>query len=225
MFDRCRGWRRQLTRRADGTLPIKQWGALEDHLTRCPCCRANDEADRALREVCNLHSGLLSTEAADAFDDRVLAALKAPATPAMTLFLHLAGPWRHLAARVRALPFTFLMQLGGSALVAASLTTICLMSALHPTASSPVRPPIALEAPAMSTADRNDPPVSLDWLLQSPSPRAALLWTTPVSVRDRHPASHGLLRHPENTRMPLEPPFKTPVQREHHGEPPTSASG
>src|SRR5215472_8695623 len=97
MFNRCRRWRALLTRRADGRLTLQELGALEDHLALCPCCRSADEADRALRDVCNLHIAVLDGSASRAFDDRVVADLKA--SPARIVQMRLTQFCRQWQAR------------------------------------------------------------------------------------------------------------------------------
>src|SRR5436309_1004237 len=118
MFDRCRVWRQQLSRRADGSLPPARWGALEDHLAQCASCSAAAEADRAMQEVLSRHMGLLSQTQADAFDTRVLQAV-ALAPPGGG---HLARLRRAVQNRWNAMPLTFFSQIASGALVAASLT-------------------------------------------------------------------------------------------------------
>ncbi|HZO91392.1 MAG TPA: zf-HC2 domain-containing protein [Chthonomonadaceae bacterium] len=182
MSDRCRFWRRQLSRLADDTLPMAQRSALEDHLARCPRCRAAEEADRALREALRAQREALDATAANRFDNRVLVALRRSAVPSSP-----AGPallprllWVHL--RLNVLPLEYLSQIACGALVAALLTALCLTSALHPASSGTTGP----DSPArggLITVERNEPPVPLESLLQSPSPRAALLWTAPSAPR------------------------------------------
>lgn len=174
MFDLCRRWRRMLSEHADGTLPPAQWSRLEQHLTRCKrCCQAY-EADTALRGVLGIHTGLIDSRSARVFDDRVVAALTE------TRSLSSAGDsfwgWmqRWTQARWQALPFTFLTQVAGGGLVAASVTMLCLLSSLH--ARGPVEAPPGDSNAAVIT--RNEPPVPLESLLRNPAPRAALLWTS-----------------------------------------------
>lgn len=174
MFDLCRGWRRKLSQHADGTLPPAQRHKLENHLARCMRCREVFEADTALREVLGVHDGLLDTQAAHAFDDRVVAALRDTGAVSASggSFFALAQRW--LETRWAALPFPFLTQVAGGGLVAASVTMFCLLSALHPHGAV-ARP--SGKAALVSSA-RNEPPVPLESLLRSPAPRAALLWTS-----------------------------------------------
>lgn len=194
MFDRCRRWRRLLSQRAEGTLSDAQWIALEKHIGRCPRCRQADEADRALSDVMGMHTGLLDPRSAQAFNDRVVTALRTTGFPAPrgSSPLRLARQWAR--SRWQTMPFSFLTQVAGGGLVAASVTMLFLLSSLH--ARSPVTP--RLETPevrAALSAARNEPPVPLESLLRSPSPRAALLWTAPGKEAGRRP---GASRVPRN---------------------------
>ncbi|HLV80069.1 MAG TPA: hypothetical protein VKT32_07280 [Chthonomonadaceae bacterium] len=173
MFDRCRGWRRKLSQRADGALPVKQWGALDDHLARCPQCRAVQNADSALRDVMGLHTGLLDREEARLFDNRVVAAWRAARSPLGLTRLGL----RWMRARWNALPLAFLSQVAGGALAAASLTALCLQSAAHSTA--PVLDTRPAAERSLLGSNSSQAPVPLEALLQSQTPRAALIWTPP----------------------------------------------
>ena len=184
MFDRCRVWRQELSRQTDGSLPLAQWGALENHLANCPSCRAAAEADHALHEILSCHTGLLSPQQADAFDTRVLKALTPPAQNGLRASL--ARLLRTAQARWNAMPLTFFSQIASGALVAASVTVVCVFSALRPAA--PIeRSGVDSENTAALHAAYNEPPVPLETLLEHPSPRAALLWTTPSSTRLRSP--------------------------------------
>lgn len=187
MFDRCRRWRQMLTQRAEGKLPDAQWIALEQHLACCARCRQSEDADRALRDALGRHPGMLETSAANAFDDRVLAALRetepvipTPARPALPAGQGIPPRWQ------AAHPFSYLTQVAGGGLVAASVTMLVLLSSLH--ARSPVAPRLDTpEVRAALSAARNEPPVPLESLLRSPAPRAALLWTAPGKEADRPP--------------------------------------
>jgi anti-sigma factor RsiW len=182
MFDRCRVWRNKLTRLMEGSLPLNEWALLEEHLNRCSRCRQAQEADRSLREICRLHTGLPSKASARAFDDRVVTALRSPASPAFSLTGWLGAPGAQMRARWSGLSFEFLTQLAGGALLAASVTAVCLLSALHPTESARSAAP---PETSLTATVQNGPPVPLETLLQSASPRAALLWRTPSTVRHR----------------------------------------
>lgn len=175
MFDRCRRWRKQMSRHADGTLPMAHWGALERHLSRCLRCRAAAEADRALRDVLGMHTGLLNDEAAEHFDNRVVAAVQSPARPAFAACAPQAAP--SSARRFRTFPSAFYVQIAGGALVAGAVMALCFHSALRPIASSPTNRGLTSQIQMLRV--RNELPVPLDSLLRSPTPRAALLWTTP----------------------------------------------
>jgi hypothetical protein len=175
MFERCRAWRRKISQKADGTLSLSEWGALEDHLARCKRCQAAYEADCARQEFLGMHTGTLPSVAARRFDEGVLSALRMPVaeTP---------------PAGYNLLSLRLLAQIMTSGLVAASVTALCLSSALHPAAGRENG-----ERGAFSTLQRNEPPIPLESLLQSPSPRAALMWTAPSPSHRRRivPASNG----------------------------------
>jgi hypothetical protein len=180
MFDPCRKWRHKLTLRDEGRLPVSQWGALEDHLACCPRCRVVQEADQALHDVLGISLSLRSQAENDAFDARVLAALRTPAMPPV----HPVHPAFSglLRLRMSALPFRFLSQMAGGTLVAASLTALCLSFSLRVPGIAPAsRSRTVALPPAMAT--RNEPPVPLETLLQTPTPRAALLWATPAEPK------------------------------------------
>jgi hypothetical protein len=178
-----------LSQRAEGNLPDAQWIVLEQHIACCARCRQADDADRALREVRIMHTGMLETSAADAFDDRILAALRETETVTPITAPNALPAGHGIPARWQtAHPFSYLTQVAGGGLVAASVTMLVLLSSLH--ARSPVAP--HLETPeirAALSAARNEPPVPLESLLRSPAPRAALLWTAPGKEADKRPKS------------------------------------
>jgi hypothetical protein len=196
---------------------MTQWGALEDHLARCPRCRAAEEADRALGSMLRAHTGLPDPGAAQCFDNRVLVALRATRTRTSAAALSPLACWqRGIRDCCRALPLSFLRQLAGGALVAASVTALLLLSALHPAGSSAMKAEDASARGAIS-ATRNEPPVPLESLLRSPSPRAALLWSTPsvrqsglFAPRRSLPAANVPAIHP--------PARRTQVPASYHGE-------
>jgi hypothetical protein len=175
MFERCRAWRRKISQQADGTLSLAEWGALEDHLARCKRCQAAHEADCARQEFLGMHTGTLPAVAARRFDEGVLAALRAPVSETRP-------------AGGGILSLRLLAQIVSSGLVAASVTALCLSSALHPAESRAQG-----ERDAFSTLRHNEPPIPLESLLQSPSPRAALMWTAPFPSHRRRfaPTSSG----------------------------------
>lgn len=177
MFDRCRRWRELLSRRADGALPMAQWGALEDHLARCPRCQAAAEADRIRESVLREHTGMLDAASAQCLDNRILADLRQQPASQPALLSYFTFPTR-MRAKHRQTSFGFLSQIIGGALVAASITALCLLSALQPT-GSPAASRERVARHALIAPERNELPVPLESLLRSPAPRAALLWTTP----------------------------------------------
>ena len=168
MFDRCRRWRHLLIRRADENLAPSQQHKLDTHLARCEGCRKRAEADATLRHVMGIHRELLDPTRAKALDDRIVAAMTS-LPPLATQNAGFGGARRLLSNR---LPFPFLGQLMAGGLVAASLTVVSLFGTLHP-AQSPVS-----NAPTQAITQQSEPPIPLEALLESPSPRAALLWRT-----------------------------------------------
>ena len=185
MFDPCIACRRRLAKRAEGKLPRSQWARLEAHLSQCASCRRIDEADRALHMA--LSMGMMSTErisydAAEAFDSRVIA--MARSRPEQGWLARFIG-WLLAGARGSAMLFT---QIAGGALVAATVTAACLWFAVQP------RPVMVKSSVVVSTHQtRNErwlhgPPAPLESLMDTPAPRAALLWTAP-SHEDREAAS------------------------------------
>lgn len=217
MFNRCRAWRRKLSLRADGALPIAQRGALEDHLARCPRCRAAEAADSALRSVLGIHTGMLDTEAARIFDQKVLTRVEAArAAAGRRSAWNTYRSWAQ--ARWNALPFAFFTQIAGGALVAASITALCLLPALHTGVSSD-EGKSGLRS-GYNTPANSEAPEPLEALLQSQKPRAALLWRTRTLPGARHfapglqsgdPAS----RDPDGL-MPDRLPTSTPNAPERH---------
>jgi len=183
MSDRCRLWRRNLTRRADGTLSNAQWGALENHLAQCRRCQEAARADQALRTTLRTHTGLLDARAAGTLDDHVVGALfSARGTPTG------ARPRRPETAPAR--PVVYLLQIMSSAIAAAAVTALLVFPALHPTATSER----GERYPA--TFERSEPPVPLGSLLQTMSPRAALLWTQPEFERGQAAAAQAPVVQP-----------------------------
>ena len=183
MFSSCRFWRRKMTQRDEGTLPMWQWGRLEKHLSRCAECRLAQEADQALHTVLRTHSGMLTPSRERDFDDKVLAAYYSASAP-------LAAPGQGLWERINlSLPFRlptveFFLQLSGGALLAASVTAIFFLSALHGPTRNARTTGNGMEVHEAFAA-RNDPPIPLESLLQSQAPRAALLWTAPSTPHFR----------------------------------------
>lgn len=194
MFDRCRVWRHRLTRRGEGLLPPDQCRALEAHLASCSQCRKAAEADRALHSVLHTPVFFRDAEAVEAFNTVVLAALQAQAAPNWRQYLGNLG--RLIQSRWNTLPTGFFTQIAAGALLAASVTAFCLMSALSPSRSVTVNTTHLAPDSAALSLENNAPPVPLETLLEHPSPRAALLWTTPAPPQlDTH-------LPPQNRRRP-----------------------
>ena len=173
MFDRCRAWRSLLTRRAEGSLSPSERALLDDHINNCDACREAQTADDALQA--HYFRPELGAGAGNgrAFDDGVITELRA-----MPLNSAKPASWR---AAMRAwsaeVSFDFCMQLAGGGLAAAAVTAFVLVSALNPPSSA--RRLSAYEARTMSAIERNEPPVPLESLFQSQTPRAAMLWASP----------------------------------------------
>jgi len=186
MFDRCRRWRPLLNRRADEGLSPSEQQELNAHLVCCEACRKCAAADNTLRHVMGVHTGLLDPTRAKSLDDRIVAAMTQLPSSAMqnTGF----GGSRRWSNR---LPFPFLGQLMAGGLVAASLTMISLFGTLHPN-----QPPVS-DAPAQTITQQSQPPIPLEALLESPSPRAALLWRTAPNR-----AKPETSRKPEPDKLP-----------------------
>lgn len=182
MSDRCRFWREQLSLSADGQLTTAQRAALENHLAECARCRAAREADQALRAVLRFHLSLNPARDPRAFDNSVIEALKRPkksplweAIPASLRLLH--QHWNALSS-------SFLLQVAGGTLAAVVITLFCVSAALQPTGKN--APTENLSGQTFSV--RRGPPVPLESLLTSPSPRAAQLWTKPAGGKPETPA-------------------------------------
>ncbi len=183
MFSTCRYWRRKMTQWDEGTLPMWQWGRLEKHLAQCADCRLAQEADQALHEVLRTHGGMLTSVREREFDDKVLAAYYGKSEVKVSA-LHglLVSIGNRVTVRLPSLEF--LLQLSGGALLAASVTAVFFLTAMH--APSPTSRSAAVGVENHQTfATRNDPPVPLESLLQSQAPRAALLWTAPAAPHFR----------------------------------------
>ncbi len=164
MFDRCRHWRHKLTLYTDGLLPESQITALELHIAHCASCHAASEADTTLHEVLRLHGGLPNPIEALAFDERVIKRLR------IGLPASREAVW---LARLRS-SVPFLNQMMGGALFSAALAGLCLFVNLHSTVK---RQTSQVEvSPAHLVAS---PSVPLSSLLQTPTPRAAMLWSSP----------------------------------------------
>ena len=173
MFDRCRRWRRLLTQHAEGLLPDGKRAELQRHLALCERCHAAAEADQTLRDVLRLHRGMRTSREAHEFNETVLTRLRG--TPAATPWGLSLKNWK--ASWIANTPF--LQQVVSGAVFASSLTALCLFITLQsPPAGNRTQPQKAQLAPI---ATRNEPPVPLSALLQTPTPRAAHLWTAPAN--------------------------------------------
>ena len=192
MFNRCWRWRAMLARRADSALSATQWGALQDHLASCGHCRLLAEADNSLHEVLGMHSALLRPDAARAFDDRVIATLTMTrAIPTLSRWACLRLKWN---AQWRALPLDFFAQIGGGAVLAACLTSFFLIPALH--SGTPGKARLISDKLARETLERAEAPISMEALLNTRAPRAAMLWTAPGEHKVRHSTTAPLRSRP-----------------------------
>lgn len=202
MFDACSVCRRRLARRAEGSLPRSQWARLEAHLSRCAYCRRIDEADRCLHMALSrsiLSRSPMSRDAASAFDDRVLnMVLNQPQSLWRRLLNGLLDRFR---LDRYGFPSSFLGQLVGGAFVAASVTGSCLMFALQPSPAHGGTHPPHRQAQSVKLSWMHGPPVPLEALMETPSPRAAILWSHPstaitgaVAASD-HPHTQGSGAH------------------------------
>lgn len=178
-LDGCARWQSLLTRRADGKIAATQWGLLQDHLANCSRCQTAAQADDALHTVLGLREHTYTTDTAHAFDERVLSTLSLAPRPRPAF----AGLRTRIskAANVhrQAISFDFVAQLGGGAVAAAGLTCFVLISALHSQSSRSLTGASA-DRLARQSLQRSALPVPLEALLNNPSPRAAMLWTTPA---------------------------------------------
>jgi len=184
MFDRCRVWRSLLTSQTEGGLSPGQRAMLDDHILKCAECQAARDADDALRDFASAPGEALPAEYSTPFDDRVISDLRAAGAAD-----ELPAGWRgRVQACARSLSFEFCMQLAGGGLAAACVTAFLVVSALNP--ASDEKNLSASELRTLSSIERNEPPVPLESLFQSRSPRAAMLWAAPGrSPRTAEPES------------------------------------
>jgi hypothetical protein len=98
--------------------------------------------------------------------------------------------WRRLCARYAVEPLAFLSQIAAGSLAAAAVTALCLVPTLHPEAADAQ----SQWQNRQANMGRVDPPVPLESLLQTSSPRAALLWTLPRArlLPSRPPALNAM---------------------------------
>jgi hypothetical protein len=162
---------------------------LDEHVRKCAACRERRDADDALRVLASEPLAGLVPDRAQLFDDSVIRDLRAAGADD-----ELPKGWRGpVRACARSLSFEFCMQLAGGGLAAASITGFLVVSALNPAANERKLSPYELRA--ISAVERNEPPVPLESLFQSPSPRAAMLWAAPgrsprpAAVEDRSPTT------------------------------------
>lgn len=194
MFDRCRHWRHKLSLYADGMLPESQIMALELHVAHCPTCRSASEADTALRQVLRLHGGLPTLLEAQAFDDRVVSLIRSP------LPVRREGAW--IARLHSSVPF--LSQMMRGALFSTALTGLCLFVNLHATTKSQTAQ--GEVSPARIVAS---PPVPLSSLLQTTTPRAAMLWSSPEHTEKAVAGEKTKLRRSGSPRSANDDPKHT----------------
>jgi hypothetical protein len=176
MFDGCHAWRRLLTRQAEGVISPTERALLQNHLLECAHCREAEKADGALRSMRFTPEPCLSPSAARSLEDKVIHGLRAYGdTSPQSFFQRLYRWWTEVSLE-------YCGQLVGGALVAASITGFFVVSALHP-----VNMRTAAETASIAAREHNEPPVPLEALFQSASPRAAMLWATPSHSQDGMP--------------------------------------
>jgi len=208
MSDRCFGWRLLLSRRADGDLSRYEWEALDDHLAGCRECRDAAESDRMLHLAFTRADFAMDHESSRRLDDQIMLALGLPER--LSLRQRCLRRMRELWARWEAVPNIYLTQIAGGMLVAASLTAMFLLTALHPIEDNARA---LKEVHRITVIRSNEPPVPLESLLDRPSPRAASLWTIPSLPRPRTSGPSA---------QPTAPP---PSQSQPSGPPPTQQHG
>ena len=190
MFDRCARWSVLLSRRADSVLSSKDWGELQNHIAGCARCRQLVEADDALHDVLGIYTPQFSADAALDFDDNVVSAL-ASSPSRIPRFSLLAECRRKVCNYWRSLPLDLFSQVGGGAAFAMCLTSFFLIPALHSNSAAHSAHTANQLAERTSASDRAVLPVSIESLLNVPSPRAAMLWTAPEERKPYH-SSAGL---------------------------------
>jgi len=173
MFDHCRVWRSLLTCRAEGGLSPGQRAMLDEHLASCDSCRAIRDADDILHDFGTAPGAALPEGRERLFDDSVIRDLRVAGAQDQ-----LPAGWRgRVRACANSFSFEFCMQLAGGGLAAACVTAFLVVSALNPVSNE--NSLSAYEQRAISAIERNEPPVPLESLFQSPTPRAAMLWAAP----------------------------------------------
>ncbi len=178
MFNRCWRWRVLFARRSDGSITPSQWGTLQDHLVSCASCRKIAEADNALQAAFDHHLPRLTSESVAAFDNRVVATVMAGRLNSVPQTGRLFRQWKRMQLQTRALRFSFLAQIGSGAVLAVALTSLFLLPALHSHPPVSARTAQFIESQAQER-ERADAAIPMESLLQTPTPRAALLWTNP----------------------------------------------
>lgn len=208
MSDRCFGWRLLLSRRTDGDLSRYEWEALDDHLAGCRDCREAAQSDRMLHLALTSADFALDHSAGRRLDDQILLALGLPER--LTLVQRCGRGLRELWARWEAVPNVYFVQVAAGALAAASTTGVFLLTALHPIEDTAHA---AREVRRMNAARSVQFPISLEALLDRPSPRAAFLWTPPALPR-RH-GSEKTLPSPAPSALPPPQPSGSPPPHRH----------
>lgn len=205
MSDRCFGWRMLLSRRADGDLSRYEWEALDDHLAGCRDCREAAQSDRMLHLALTSADFAIGHSAGRRLDDHILLALGLPER--LTIGQRCGRGLRELWARWEAVPNVYLAQIAVGTLAAASLTAVFLLTALHPIEDTAHTAGVVRR---MTAARFNQLPVPLESLLEQPSPRAALLWTSPPVTRTRMSA-----KPPSIPSLPAAQPSASPAPHRH----------
>lgn len=209
MFNRCWRWRVLFARRSDGSITPSQWGTLQDHLVSCASCRKIAEADNALQAAFDHHAPRLTSESVAAFDNRVVATVLSGSLRTAPQPFWLLRQWKRMQMHTRALQLSFLAQLGGGAVFAVALTSFFLLPALHS------HPPVSARAAQMletqaQDRERADASIPMESLLQTPTPRAALLWTNPEPGPVHRGAETRGMNAPAHLSLPISPASSKP---------------
>jgi hypothetical protein len=171
-----------MAQRAEGVLPAAKAGELDFHLTRCQHCKKIEEADSQLKWALRLFNEEPPKLDPRLFDDRVIERMRAPVPSWQQRIVSFCRSLPGICLSPAGLPY----QLVGGAACAALLTLWCVMPAGQAVTPGPSH---MLHGQAAQTADQDgQPPVPFESLLHAPTPRAALLWTTPRVVHRPHAA-------------------------------------
>lgn len=176
MFNRCRKWRKLLNRDMEGKLSIPEQTLLREHLAICDSCSKRFNADLALRSIASNPTPSAHHLDPAHFDEMIIMRLRQPlpsqsALPPVRIFHWLHGKTNG-----------FYAQVFSGTVAAAGITGLLMLSALQPrvTRTTPTSPPIEFS----QNVTHNSPPVPLETLLRTRTPRAAMFWS-PTSKENR----------------------------------------